>query len=175
MEPFRGRRGAHRSSPLPLHGCMHAACVLRFTVSNSLCRAESRSSLGPEVVTGCRGAARDALRGLEPAKGELSRRPCMRGAVGVHVLVESSVGVGEGDVLQRAQGLAAHGLAHVLELGVHCISTHRVSPDLVAMYRGVHPRPPALEFPFWLASASASIAPHGIWIREGIRVVEVED
>merc|ERR1719345_317571 len=71
-----------------------------------------------------RGVARHALRGLEPAEGELALRPGMRGAVGVHGLVEPSVGVGEGDELQSAECLTAHGLADKARLRVHVLARH---------------------------------------------------
>ena len=68
------------------------------------------SARGENLLRSRRGVARDTRWGLEPAEGKLALRPSPSGAVGVHNVVESSVGAREGGELKRAVGLAAHRL-----------------------------------------------------------------
>eukprot|EP00964_Phaeocystis_antarctica_P073216 scaffold44907_cov64-Phaeocystis_antarctica.AAC.3 len=70
---------------------------------------------GENLLRSRRVVARDARWGVEPAEWELALRRSPCGPVGVHNVVESSVGVREGGELKRA--LDAHELAERLEHG----------------------------------------------------------
>eukprot|EP00964_Phaeocystis_antarctica_P127243 scaffold90906_cov67-Phaeocystis_antarctica.AAC.2 len=112
---------------------LHAACrPLRPRRRTQRTRLYYLLARGEDLLRSRRGVARHALRGLEPTEGELALRPGMRGAVGVHGLVEPSVGVGEGDELQGAQRLAAHGLADEARLRVHVLARHGLAEQVDA-------------------------------------------